>query len=515
MTVVQAGTINTTALFVPDVYVQIQPPSENFINGLPTNILGIVGSAQWGPVNAPTIVGSLADYVQKFGNIQARKFDAGTAVWAAVLNGANNMRVVRVTDGTDAAASGALGTTGVTLTAKYTGTLGNKLVASIAAGSAASSWKVTLGLPGLPVEIFDNLAVGLSANAVWVAIAAAINNGNSGLRGPSALCVATAGASTSAPTASSVTLTGGLDGAGSVAAATLIGQDTLPRKGMYALRTTGATVAMLADCDDSTTWTTQVTFGLSEGVYMIGVAAAGIAIANGTTGVVDIKATAGIDSYAFKLMHGDWCYFNDTVNNQQRLISPQGFVAGRLSALSPQESSLNKPLYGIVGTQKTLQNLPYSAADLQALAQAGVDVITNPIPGGNSFGVRIGCNTSSNAVINGDNYPRLTNYIAYSLNAGMGIYIGRLQSAGERQRAMGTLNAFLSNMWQQGMIGDVSDVSKQPFAIKIDNDNNPLPRVALGYMQADVRVTYLSVITKFLINVEGGQSVSITPSIAA
>ncbi|HHW4679812.1 MAG TPA: hypothetical protein ACQGQH_10405 [Xylella sp.] len=105
MPVSQQGAINTTALYVPDVYVQIVPPSENFLNGLPTNILGVVGTAQWGPVNAPTLVGDLSDYVQKFGNIQARKYDMGTAVWAAVLNGANNMRCVRVTDGTDVAAA--------------------------------------------------------------------------------------------------------------------------------------------------------------------------------------------------------------------------------------------------------------------------------------------------------------------------------------------------------------------------------------------------------------------------
>uniref|UniRef100_UPI0021756F60 hypothetical protein n=1 Tax=Bacillus thuringiensis TaxID=1428 RepID=UPI0021756F60 len=86
MPVFPQGAINTTALVVPDVYVQIVPPSDNFINGLPTNILGIVGTAQWGPVNAAVTVSSLADYVQKFGNVQPRKYDLGTVVWGAVLN---------------------------------------------------------------------------------------------------------------------------------------------------------------------------------------------------------------------------------------------------------------------------------------------------------------------------------------------------------------------------------------------------------------------------------------------
>jgi len=509
MPVFQQGAINTSALYVPDVYTQIVPPSENFINGQPTNILGIVGTAQWGPVNAPTIVGSLADFVQKFGNVQARKYDLGTAVWAAVLNGANNMRCVRVTDGTDAAATAAIGTSGVTITAKYTGTLGNAIQVTLAPGSQANSWKATVTLPGLVPEVFDNIAAGLTGNAVWVAITAAINAGSSGLRGPSQLVVATAGASTTAPTAATTPLAGGTDGATTITSTVLIGQDTTPRKGMYALRSTGASVAMLADADDSTTWTTQVAFGLSEGVYMVATGPSGDTIA----GAVTAKSTAAIDSYTMKLMFGDWCYFQDTVNNQVRLISPQGFVAGRLSALSPEQSSLNKPLYGILGTQKSYQNATYSTADLQTLAQAGIDVIANPIPAGAQFGVRLGCNTSSNAVINGDNYPRLTNYLAYTLNAGMGIYIGRLQSPTARNQAMATLNAFLGNLWQQGMIGDVSDPTKPPFSVQMNNANNPQSRVALGYLQADVRVTYLSVITKLLLNVEGGQSVRVTASL--
>jgi hypothetical protein len=105
MPVVQQGQINLTALIVPDVYVQIIPPSNYLINGLPTNILGVVGTAAWGPVNSPTIIGDMWQYAQLFGQIQARKYDMGTAVAGAVLQGASNFRCVRVTDGTDLAAN--------------------------------------------------------------------------------------------------------------------------------------------------------------------------------------------------------------------------------------------------------------------------------------------------------------------------------------------------------------------------------------------------------------------------
>lgn len=503
MPVVQQGSINTTALIVPDLYVQIVPPGNTLLNGVPTNVLGIVGSAAWGPVNAPTIVGSMADYAQNFGAIQARKYDAGTQVAAAVLQGASNMRVVRVTDGTDTAASAIAQTNCITFTSKYTGSLGNAASVTVAAGSAANSWKVSVGMPGFVSEVFDNIT-GTGA-ALWTNIAAAINGGVSGLRGPSALITATAGAGSTAPTATTYSLAGGTDGAG-VTASNLVGSDTIPRTGMYALRNTGTSIALLADCDTSSTWTSQVAFGLSEGIYMIAVGPAGDTISNAAS----VKSTAGIDSYAMKLLFGDWVYFADPVTGTTRLISPQGFVAGRLANLSPEQSSLNKPLYGIVGTQASNNNKVYSSAELQALAQAGIDLITNPCPGGKYFGVRIGHNTSSNAVTNTDNYTRLTNYIAYTLNAGMGVYIGKLQSANVRAQAKTTIDSFLAGMEQQGMIGAVN--GGPAFRTVLDASNNPSSRVALGYMQADVQVTYLSVIEKFLINVEGGQSVVIRQS---
>src|SRR4051812_10350059 len=105
MPIVQQGSINTTALSVPNLYVQIVPPQPQ-LNGVPTNILGVVGTANWGPVNSPVICSGPNDAAQAFGPMQPRKFDLGTAIYTAALQGASNFRGVRVTDGTDAAASG-------------------------------------------------------------------------------------------------------------------------------------------------------------------------------------------------------------------------------------------------------------------------------------------------------------------------------------------------------------------------------------------------------------------------
>src|ERR1700759_4735545 len=120
MPVVQQGSINTTALVVPDLYVQIVPPQNLVLNGVPTNVVGVVGTASWGQVNEPSIIGTMAYYAQQFGSIIARKYDMGTQVATAVQQGAQNFRCVRVTDNTDAAAQTVLPATTVTVTALYT-----------------------------------------------------------------------------------------------------------------------------------------------------------------------------------------------------------------------------------------------------------------------------------------------------------------------------------------------------------------------------------------------------------
>lgn len=587
--IVQNGQLNLTAQIVPNLIINIVPPSWTLLNGVPTNILAIAGTAIWGPVNSPTIASGITDSSSQFGQMQPRKYDLNTAVAAASLQGGNaSLQLVRVTDGTDVAASAALkqggisagviatagtgytvgdvitlpgggilhvatitgsgtgpiatvtvatpgnytqptiptnpvagtggtGTgatftltfpTGLTLSAFYTGSLGNSMQSTISAGSnnsnAAPTFKITIGLPGQVYEIFDN--IGGTGNTLYANMVSAVNMGQSGLRGPSKLAIASLGSATGAPVAQTLSFAGGTDGATTITSSVMIGVDTIPRTGMYAFRNTGSSVAMLADLDDTTEWTTQVAYGLSEGTYMISTSPAGDTITNFASEI----ANAGIDSYAIKILFGDWVYINDNVNGVIRLISPQGFVAGLLANQSPNLSTLNQQLLGIVGTQKSYANQKYSQAELQAIGLARGDVIANPCPAGSFFGARFGRNTSSNAVIHGDNYTRMTNYIAATLNAGMGGVIGKPITPTLVRNTKATLNAFGAAMklpsvgLPDGMIND--------FQINMGlgkGTNNPLSRTALGYLQADAKFQYQAIDEFFIINLEGGQSVTI------
>jgi len=514
MPIVQAGTINTTALVVPDLYVQVVPPQNLVLNGVPTNVVGVVGSASWGPVNQPVVVGSMADYARGFGPIQARRFDMGTQVATAVQQGAQAFRCVRVTDGTDVAANYAMfygnGGYPVLLAARYSGSLGNQIGLALQPGSAAGTWRLTLGLPGQVAETFDNLAAPTPA-ALWQNLVNAVNLGLGPLRGPSQLCVASLGSGTATPPAGLLgqSLLNGTDGAAGVAAAMLVGQDGLPRRGMYALRGQGCSLMVLADADDLGWWATQAGFAQQEGLYAILTGPAG----DGIAPAVAARQAAGLDSPAAKLMFGDWVYWNDPVAGVIRLVSPQGFVAGRLANLSPEQSSLNKPLYGVVGTQRagmpgSAQTNGYSTAELAVLLGGGVDVIANPQPGGSFWGVRGGHNSSSNAATNGDNYTRLTNFIARTLAAGMGQYVGQVINAGLFRRIRSTQLGFLQAMLGQGILGTVD--GSLPFSVVCDASNNPPARAGLGYVQSDAQVQYQAINERFIVNLEGGQTVQVT-----
>lgn len=568
----------------PGVIVQVIPPQTNYLSPAETDILGIVGTSVWGPVNAPVTCGGYADFSGKFGPQQNRARDLGTAVAIATQQGSQNQVCVRVTDGTDTAASalvgvgtatsavvaggtgyttssvvtlsngavinvttvtagaitaftvatqptsevtgagavtavsasgGGTGATftwtyaaglGFTATSKYTGSGANGDTVILAAGNQVGTWKVSVFHAGLPVEVFNNLGLGLTGNALWVAIAGAINAGTAA-RGPSQIITAAAGTSTTAPVAETAVLAGGTDGASGVTDTSLVGADTLPPTGMYALRKTGASVGMLADCTTAATWPSQVALGLSEGVYMIGVGPAGDNITNAAS----TKSSAGVDSYAFKLLFGDWCYWLDAINNiQQRLVSPQAFVAGWIAANGPQQSSLNSPLNGIIATQKSASNTVYQTAELAQLETAGIDVIINPSPGGPYFAAAFGHNASSNGLIRGDNYTRLTNFIAATINEGLGPYIGQVQTAQVQAEAKTELDAYFNDLASATPPVISAADGSQPWLVVLDSSNNPPSQVALGRMQANVQVVYGSIIEQFLVNVEGGQSVRIT-----
>ena len=519
-----AGSLNTTALVVPDLYIQIVPPTLLGLNGVPSNSIGVVGTASYGPVNKPVVFGAYSGGASIFGPLNARKYDMLTPVYLAQLQGASSFVGVRVTDSTDTAATGQedpnAGDTawGVTATAAYTGSVGNStmLILTVPGARGAGYADLVVQNPVLGVQESFSSIPNASPAAFWPLLVSAVNTGAAigwlSARNPSRLITMAVGTNdASIAVASSVlTLSGGTDGASGVTATQMLGVDGLARTGMYALRSQGCSLGVLADCDTPSSWSTQASFGLGEGVYMIAVDAAGDTV-SAAPGVIQ---GAGLSSYAVKLMFGDWLYWADPVNLTTRMVSPQGFVAGRLANLSPEQSSLNKEIYGISYSQRSgntaSQTGTYSSAELTTLIQAGFDVICNPAPGGSYWACRAGHNTAgyNTTATYQDPYTRLTNYISATLAAGMGIYVGQVINSTLLLNIKSTLLGYLGGLLSQGVLGSVTGAT--PYAVVCDASNNPQSRTALGYVQADVQVQYQGINEKFLVNLQGGSSVVVS-----
>ncbi|NHN93639.1 phage tail sheath protein [Acetobacter sicerae] len=490
----QAGQVQQTGQIVPQLFVSIQQPAQVALNGVSTQRIGIIGTASWGPVNTPTALSDIAGYRSAFGEKQPGATDMGVAVSVAQLQGTSDFRCVRVTDGTDTAATGTL--SGVTFTAACTGTSGNALTVALSQVGSSTNWQLVTSHAVLGSRAYTG--------ANWEALKTAVSADGS------AVIAVMLPATTPVLAAGSVTLSGGTNGGAPTTAQFVGSDDTDARTGMYALRNQGCALGFIHGLTDTTQASVIGAFGMSEGVYMIATGPSGDTIAN----AIALSASAGYKSYGLKMMFGDWLYFSDDTLGTV-MVSPQSFVAGKLATLAPSDSSLNKQITGIVGSQKAGlvsagSSKTYSNAELAELFTAGIDVVCNPAPGGSYWAVRGGYNTSLNDLTWGDEYTRLTNYIAESLAAGMGAYVGQPINNTLFGDVRASILGLLSDMRGAGYLDNTG--TTVPYSAICDTSNNPQSRTAIGYLQADVAVQYMGIVRFFYINMQGGAGVTITVS---
>jgi len=741
------GQQNLAALSVPAVYGDIILPTP-FLLGTPTNLEGLVGVGSWGPLNSIIPVSKSVDAAVSLGTPVIRNYDISSYVAAASqVGGAIGFLCVRVSDGTDVAATAAIqsgatnasgsitindngmtnqtivvngttitwgtsvvvgpnlaatvtnlltflqssadvniskmtyalsptvsnqivctsvlagtagnaytltngtstthvtvsgatlaggaasGATALTLTAKYSGILGNKIQYSVQNGSASNTFMINIAFPGLIPEQFNNIpgptaasgtaifsanpapsdtltifgtaitfvASGATANQVnigsslavtlanllsllissadanlikgsyginagqntitiaanqtystgavagsagnaltlvksstvitvsgatlsggvgtwnnfWVNAAGVINNGNA-FHGPSQFVIATAGAAQVPPILSTpVILSGGTDGASGVTDATLMGQDVVPRKGMYVLRGSNADCFTLCDLSTIADYSAIASFALSETMMAIQASPSGDTIA----GALGTRINAGIDTPWFWFLLGDWPSFYDSFNGVTRLINPSAIGIGIVGNLSPQQSPLNKPLQGVSSTQRTSLGQTYSDAELSLINTGGIDVILGPLssPGGFYFSFATGRNASSNTAAAGVEYTRMTNFLIRAAQSkAAGSFIGQLQSIQPndqtRANAKSLFDGFSAQLAasESGLGINGQGMIDYPWLVQCDLNNNPPNLQALGYLFLFWQVRYLNVIRYFVVKFQGGGNVTVT-----
>lgn len=178
-TIISAAQFNPAALQASGFYVTIvNPPS--YIRGVPTDVIGVVGTASWGPVNKAVHLGNGQDAVMNFGPMSAASltdpYDIATDFFLAFQQSTSQANLeawgVRVTDGTDTAASVALtGTaTAVPATATVGGTItANDTITLTASGGVAAAVTYTVKSTDTLATIAAGLAALINANATLVA----------------------------------------------------------------------------------------------------------------------------------------------------------------------------------------------------------------------------------------------------------------------------------------------------------------------------------------------------------
>ena len=407
------------------------------------------------------------------------------------------------------------GGSALTLTAKYSGSLGNSIQFVINTGTQPNTKMVSLLFHGVAPEIFNNIAgTGIT---FWNNVVAAINNGTP-YRGPSNYLVASniSGTSPAPILGVGVTLSGGTDGATAVTDATLVGNDVVPRTGMYALRNSGVDTFTLVDLTGSSFWPAIDTFGLSENALGVVAAPSGASI----TTTAASRVSVGLDDFELWILTGDWPSMYDSQNQVVRLINPTAAAIGFAGNASPEQSPLNKILRGIVMTSTSQVGSTYANADIQQAETSGIDLIVGPPTtiGGQYYSFITGRNAWSNTGGNGIEYTRVTNFIARSLNSfATGSIVGMLQSIKPndptRARAKQMLDGFFAQLANpnsgssgQGIIDTWSTVC--------DLTNNPPASQALGYLFATCTVRYLNVVRYFVIRLAGGGNVTVLSSTA-
>jgi hypothetical protein len=515
------GNLNVAALQAPGSYIKIIPPP-SYVRGAPTDVFAILGTASWGPVGKPVLAGGIPDSQLSFGGVNsASPADPHDLCRAATIafqqnisQSSNEGYLVRITHGDDTPATFTLQdgqmtpASGVILTAIFSGIFGNQISVNIQSGSVPNAFNVTIvPFKGARPEYYTNIlgVAGSAASPFWVNLLNAINAGQNNVRGKSQLLIASTASSTAEnPVVGTYTLSGGTDGR-DVVSADFIGADgiTGAGTGIYSLRGLPQPpgIIWLAGFTDHTQFAAIQAFVDSEA--MLGL----FSFPTGTTSptAVSAKQGYGIDDPNC-LFCKDWVYWQDTTNGVLSLVDPASFIGGMIACLSPEQSPGNKPVYGVVGTERFSPfsgNQPYSLSETGLLASNGVLFIANPIPRGNIWGLPHGKNSSSNPVTAPIEYSRLINYLARSLAGAMGLYVDELQTQQStdplRAAVKLELDTFLGNLKTLGQIDD--------FYTVCDLSNNSPSTIQQHYLFADVYVRFLASADFIVINLEGGTTV--------
>lgn len=354
---------NLSGLVIPDVYIYEVPPTPKGFKMLPSGVVGIVGIFERGAVGMPITVGDEKDFVLKMGNVGVGQFSGANAYLAARKQGASNFRLIRVLGAGYGTASITLNDRGdpvdqtLKVSAIYPGAYGNDFNVTVADGSTASTFKLTISGNGA-TEIYDNLVM----DATSKQYALTIINGKSKNVILEDLASTSVGALANPAVKSTTAMLGGSDGAALNDASYQGAIDVSGnRTGLKALEAVpDVEIIHVADYGTQAVNTSLITQAETFNRF---------AVCNTPSGQTVDQAIAAVPNYNtdFATMAYGWYQDDSGI-----VIAGGGYLCGVLSVISPHESPAGVTVNGIVGSA-----IPIDRNEAIKLTTARMNAIIN------------------------------------------------------------------------------------------------------------------------------------------
>lgn len=417
---------------LPGTYITVRDEGLITAGRIATGYIGMVGTAERGPVGQVVMLGSFVEARGVFGEADPWKGGKGEltlirALELAFNNGASTVYAVRAAAkaGPAAAAPAALAlkkgaNVALTLSAKSPGTWGNGIKVRLAAPEGDTSGTKVL-------EVTQGTLRETHAGATAGALAEAVNR-------DSALLKAQADRASDAPDdVAASPLAGGRNGEGA--------QSTDYRDALEALENEIVNIVVLAG-QDAAAGGELLTAHLNRTKEMrrerIGVI--------GSNGTDDADKIAGHTLDSDRLVYvapGIRARTSDPVTQREVEVNLPGAytaaaVAGLISSLPVQSSPTNKPL--AVGGLSTA----FSQPRLEKLVQNRVLAVEKR----EGFRIVKGITTSTNPAWHQVTTRRIVDYAMYGVRSACNPYIGKLNNDRVRGAMKATLDGFLTRMVQ-------------------------------------------------------------------
>jgi uncharacterized protein len=499
---------NLNNLTVDDEYFMEVPVVQGASNA-PKGNIGLVGTFSRGPLNTPTLITSYNDLVKKFGEVDVALTLTGTLDARGIFKQGNaNVYVVRV-DGKAAAASApatvvlkdsqATPGTVLTLTAETNGTWGNSLIAVVATGTIAGTFKISLQY-GAESETWDNLVIQQPETPIVGAVLASTVFSPNGL---SQLCNATfpGTPNLNSPKAGTFPLAGGLDG-GLTAPTDYIGANTAGVKtGLFALDSAPVNIVFCAGQSDPTI--NQALMDNTANITMSGglPRTAVITFPQGTQipGLNTIVSNFDTDRATAAY---PWQQIFDPITGTSPIVSPLGYMAGLIAQLLPHQSTGNKAINGILGSDPAVNIGP---SELTTMAQLQINAIGVPTPAG-PLGVRGGFSLSKS----GDSQfyaRRMRDYIDQLVFTIGGQFVDDPITDDLMRQVRQSVDNILQPMKDPAAVQDkmIAD-----YRIICDSTNNPASSISQNRLLCDYAVKLLNMNRFMIFRTQIGAGVVIT-----